>query len=343
MAVWLVRAGSRGEREDLALENNIAVIGWGELGDLSDIDSREALLARLQATYPDAKPKTLQNWASQIWPFVSGMQPGDLVALPLKQRPAVAFGEVTGGYQYRPDLPPDARQTRQVRWIKETPRTALDKDLLYSLGAFMTVCRIQRNNAEQRILALLQGKASPVPTPGVPREEDASDESAEVNLEEVALDQIQRFITQRFKGHRLTDLVAAVLTAQGFKVRVSPEGPDGGVDILAGSGELGFDEPRIAVQVKSGDAPVDVKAVRELQGAMSNFGASLGLFVSWGGFKASVNKEVARLFFQIRLWGPDELMREVLRHYDSLPDELQAELPLKRIWILVPPSEDELP
>lgn len=346
MAVWLVRAGSRGEREDLALEKNIAVIGWDELGDLSDIETREALLARLEAAYPDAKRKTLQNWSSQIWPFIKEMQPGDLVALPLKQRPVVAFGKVTGGYQYLSDLPPGARHTRPVKWIKEIPRSVIDQDLLYSLGAFMTVCRIQRNNAEERIRALLEGKASPIPpvAPVVSLEaEDASDERVEANLEEIALDQIQRFITQRFKGHRLTDLVAAVLTAQGFKVRVAPEGPDGGVDILAGSGQLGFDEPRIAVQVKSGDAPVDVKAVRELQGAIKSFQASQGLFVSWGGFKSSVNKEVARLFFEIRLWGPDELMREVLQHYDSLPDELQAELPLKRIWVLVPPAEEQTP
>ena len=158
----------------------------------------------------------------------------------------------------------------------------------------------------------------------------------ETDIEQVALDQIRRFIQRRFKGHRLADLVAAVLTAQGFKVWVAPEGPDGGVDILAGSGELGFDGPRIAVQVKSGDVPVDVKAVRELQGAMKNFQASHGLFVSWGGFKSSVAREAGRSFFEIRLWGPDELMREVLRLYERLPEDLQATLPLKRIWALVP-------
>ncbi len=342
MALWLVRAGARGEREDFALEKNLAVIGWEKLDDLSGIESREALLKKMEAAYPDAKRKTLLNWASQIWLFIKEMQPDDLVALPLKQRRAVTIGRVTGAYQYRPDLPPDARHTRPVEWIKEIPRSAMDQDLLYSFGAFMTVCRIQRNNAEERIQALLEGKTAPFPRMVSAEKEEATDERMEANLEEIALDQIQRFISQRFKGHRLTGLVAAVLTAQGFKVQVAPEGPDGGVDILAGSGELGFDKPRIAVQVKSGDAPVDIKAVRELQGAMKNFQASQGLFVSWGGFKSSVSREAARLFFEIRLWGPDELMREVLRHYEQLPDEIQAELPLKRIWMLVPPSEEAL-
>ncbi|KHG64406.1 restriction endonuclease, partial [Thermus sp. 2.9] len=122
---------------------------------------------------------------------------------------------------------------------------------------------------------------------------------------------------------------------------ISPEGPDGGVDILAGSGELGFDRPRIAVQVKSTDSPVDIKTVRELQGAMKNYQADHGLFVSWGGFKQSVDKEKARLFFEIRLWDSDDLLREILRFYEKLPEDLQAELPLKRIWVLVSPPEGE--
>ena len=160
------------------------------------------------------------------------------------------------------------------------------------------------------------------------------------DLEELALDQIRKFISTRFKGHRLTDLVEAILVAQGYKVRKSPEGPDSGVDILAGSGELGFDKPRIAVQVKSGDAPTDVKTVRELQGAMKNLQAEHGLFVSWSGFKSSVGKEIARLFFEIRLWSSEDLLREVFRLYEKLPEEIQAELPLKRIWILVPTAEE---
>ncbi len=37
MSVRLVRAGRRGEREEVALSNNIATIGWEELLDLSKI------------------------------------------------------------------------------------------------------------------------------------------------------------------------------------------------------------------------------------------------------------------------------------------------------------------
>lgn len=332
MALWLVRAGSQGEREDFAIRENVAVIGWEELGDLSGIVSQEELLELLRRTYPNVKEKTLLNWRSQIWRFVKEMKEGDLVALPLKGRPFIAFGRVVGPYKYRPDFPPDARHTRPVKWEKEIPRTEIETDLLYSFGAFMTVCRIQRNNAEERVLGLLKGKSAP-------SREDDKTETLTVNLEELALDQIRDYISRRFKGHRLTDLVAAILTAKGYKVHVAPKGPDGGIDILAGSGELGFGRPRIAVQVKSGDTPVDVKDIRELQGAMKNFQAEHGLFVSWAGFNQKVEREKYRIFFEIRLWSSEDLLKEIFSLYDKLPAELQAELPLKRIWVLVPTSE----
>jgi hypothetical protein len=63
---------------------------------------------------------------------------GDLVALPLKSAPAVAFGRVTGGYRFDPDAPDEVRHERQVQWIREdVPRSEIDQELLYSLGAFM--------------------------------------------------------------------------------------------------------------------------------------------------------------------------------------------------------------
>jgi restriction system protein len=135
-------------------------------------------------------------------------------------------------------------------------------------------------------------------------------------------------------------LVGEILRAEGFVTNVSPAGPDGGVDILAGQGSMGFDGAMLAVQVKSGDQQVDAPTLRELQGVMSNFGATRGLMVSWGGFKKSARAEARRLFFQIRLWDSDVLIDKVTEVYERLPEETKAELPLRRIWTLVPEETD---
>jgi restriction system protein len=117
---------------------------------------------------------------------------------------------------------------------------------------------------------------------------------------------------------------------------VSPPGADGGADIVAGQGSMGFDRPRLCVQVKSGHLPESVNILRELQGVMKNLGAEQGLLVSWGGFKDSVYKEARSLFFEIRLWDADQLLDALSANYERLSKEIQAELPLKRVWTFVP-------
>jgi restriction system protein len=122
------------------------------------------------------------------------------------------------------------------------------------------------------------------------------------DLERVARDAIAKIVGRRFRGHDLERLVEAILLADGYTVDRTRAGADGGADILAGRGDLGFDAPRVCVQVKSSDYPEDVGTIRQLQGALKNFGADYGLFVSWGGFKSSVYSEGRRSFFQVRLW-----------------------------------------
>ena len=48
---------------------------------------------------------------------------------------------------------------------------------------------------------------------------------------------------------------SCALSAEGYITEFSAPGPDGGVDILAGGGTLGFQEPRLCVQVKSSQSP----------------------------------------------------------------------------------------
>lgn len=339
MTIWLIRAGRYGEREDFAFKNQVAVIGWSELPDLSGVKKREQLAILLEEHYPDDKLKTRLNWESQIWPFISEIKIGDMVAMPLKHRAIIAFGEITSDYRYEPDNNEGYRHTRSVKWSKEIARNQFDQDLLYSLGSAMTICKITRNDAENRIKAILAGKK--LPPPAGPKKPDGGDGVEEIrDLAQDARDQISQAIMQKFKGHGLARLTGAVLEAQGYQVRVSPPGQDGGVDILAGRGSLGFDSPRLIVQVKSQGSPVDVNVLRALNGIMNNYGADSGLIVAWGGYQGKVESESVHQYFKIRLWDADDLVQMIQENYDNLPEDIQADLPLKRIWILVPEDEE---
>ena len=104
---------------------------------------------------------------------------------------------------------------------------------------------------------------------------------------------------------------------------------------------MGFGRPRIAVQVKSGDQPIDRPTLDQLIGTMQKVQADQGLLVSWSGFKSSVDRETPTEFFRVRLWDQKALIDQLLEHYEKLDEDIRAEVPLKRIWTVTEAEEPE--
>ena len=337
MALWVVRCGGDGSFEQEALAESIVGIGWGKLGDLSKVGTREEVQEVYAKTHPDESIKSQQNQVAQVFAFRSRIAKGDLVALPLKNSPSIAFGRIKGEYKFTPDAHGFVKHQRSVEWIKEIPRSSMDQDLLFSFGAFLTVFQVRRNDAEVRVQALLSGVRPPMPESpkNIVSEED--EELVEnFDIEQFSRDQIRKVIEQKYSGHALAILVGEILKAEGFTVLVSPAGPDGGVDVLAGSGVTGFEDPKIAVQVKSGSIVVDAPTLRELQGTMTNFGASNGLVVSWGGFNQAAIKDARKSFLSLHTWNSDDIINHVTANWEKLPEEIRATLRLKQIWTTLP-------
>lgn len=339
MTIWVARAGRYGERENFALEKGLALIGWEELGDLSSCETKDEISNKLIQYDPNAKAGTISNHASQIWNFIHKMKKGDIFAIPLKTRPAIAIGTIIGDYKFIKEHPTDAQHTRAVEWIGEPiPRNRFEQDLLYSFGSALTVFTVKRNNAEERIKAILDGRTYTLPHGN--SEEDESLNDLTLDISRYSSDQIVDFIGRRFSGHKMETLISAILRAKGFTVLENEKkGSDGGADILAGKGEMGFDSPRLCVQVKSSDRAIDSKDYDELKGVMQKFGADFGLFVSWGGFKSTVINESRRDFYKIRLWSGDDIVKELQSVYNKLPETVQAEVPLQQIWSIIPDSD----
>jgi restriction system protein len=337
MTVWAVRAGKLGEGESFALENTCLVAGWESVGDLSGVTGREEIRRMVGAAHPEASPGLLANWAGQLLAFRTEIKKGDLVILPRKGTGTLAIGEATDGYRFQADAPPFARHQQKCRWLDTAfPRSRLDQDILFSLGSILTVFKVRRSDAEKRIRMLLTAKPAMIETP--PQDVWKSEDR---DFRTNALDQIRSRITQRFKGHKLAGLVEAVLRARGYETRQSPPGPDGGVDIIATRGFFGGEDAKLVVQVKSDDRPTDAPTVRQLIGVMDKFGAQRGLFVSWSGFKTSVDREFERDFFRLQFWNGDKLMEEIFRSYDAFDETLKAQLPLERIFVLLPDEDLE--
>ena len=340
MALWLIRAGKYGQSEQKYLQENRVNLRWGNLNsDLRQVPSRDEIKSLLREQMPEATEGKIANGAGQVWAFARSMNVGDWFVLPSKLKRVVHVGKIASELKYADDL----GNYREVEWLEtDVPRSNFDQDLLYSFGAFMTYCQIHRNDAEARVKQMAQNgwQSSRPQTPKPVSDAENGEDTAAIDIETMARDQIARLIMAQFKGHGLAQLVDALLRAQGYTTFVSPEGPDKGIDILAAPGPLGFGDPRICVQVKSGSSPLDRPTLDQLIGTMQNVQAQQGLLVSWGGFKSSVEKEKAQQFFRVRLWDQDELIDQILEHYEKLDEDLRTDLPLKRIWTIAEPEEE---
>jgi restriction system protein len=331
--VWTVKAGRHGEREERCLNHGVVGGGWEQIPDLSTALSRDAVNKICEESAPGWSASTRSNYVGQLWSLRERMQVGELVVLPLKTTGTIAVGRVTGPYQCRDDLGEELRHVRPVKWLKtDVARDSFDQDLLYSFGAFLTVGRVRRDQAEERVLAAISG-ASPSPTSTIAMDADPLDAESAIDPAALAREQIRQRISQTIAGHDLADLVGAIFDARGFSVTSSPPGADGGIDLLIGSGATGRESPRIVGQVKTGQAGVE--EYRAILGLKESLKADQGLLVAWGGFKGNVKREARQQHFSMVLWDADDLLDALFTIYDNLREDMRSRLPLKRAWTLV--------
>ena len=118
MAVWIVRGGNNGEAEATALENNLLLIGWPALGDITGVLSKEEMRDVLQRSYPEFPSGRVANNATSLWYFRDSIGIGDLIVMPRKGQKTVVVGEVSGGYAYRPEFG-SYPNVREVIWRKQ--------------------------------------------------------------------------------------------------------------------------------------------------------------------------------------------------------------------------------
>jgi restriction system protein len=162
-----------------------------------------------------------------LFRFLFEIKIGDIVVYPSKQNRQVNIGRIEGDYQYAPDANASYPNMRAVQWVTSVPRTTFSQGALYEIGSAMSFFQV-RNYADEYIAAL-EGKPIPIAKPG----EDETVAYVVEDIEQTVRDFILKRLAQQLKGHPLAHFVAHLLQAMGYRTRVSPEGPDGGIDIIA--------------------------------------------------------------------------------------------------------------
>lgn len=330
ITVWGIRGGREGEAEFLFEKENVAAMGWKEMGDLSSLKTRDDFKRRYEEVFPHVKSGTVPLHAGMLYRFVREIKNGDIIILPLKlKKPKeVWIGKVLAEYKYNPEV--IFPHIRKVEWVKKCPRTKFSQGALYEIGAAMTFFQVK--NYADEFLAAMEGKEIVDTTA-----EDIESVGLVVdNIEQQSRDFILKQITQKFKGHNFAEFVGHILSLMGYKIKVSEPGPDRGIDIVAYKDDLGVSPPTIFVQVKSSDKESNEAEVAQLYGRVTD--KDFSLFVSLSGF----NKHAYDFAFgkrNLRLIDGDEFVDLIYKYYDKIDGKYKAVIPLKKLYIPELPSE----
>ena len=217
--VWMCRGGQEGEFEEYLVEAGLTGSGWAEVPDLSSAQSYHEVRSTVANAYPEASRRAVGNWSGQLWSLRNLMSEGDLVLMPRKGQGSVAIGVITGPYRFDGSAQPGYRHLRPVSWrASDIPKTSFGPDLRRSLGTYMTICEISREDVAARVDALASGKPDPRFVEAEPGGDDVGGDDVEV----AGSVSIQELIRTRFPDHDLAALVEAVLQANGYETRLSP-------------------------------------------------------------------------------------------------------------------------
>lgn len=329
-AMWMVRAGEGGFRFEEFKTESLVSIGWHEVGDMSHFKTRPEFTRAVEQHLPGAKTAQVAASAGQTYRFVREMGLGDRVVSYDPSERIYLVGEVISGYEYRPERSPEHPNIRRVRWLGQVARDALSVSARNSLGSISTLFLIPAPVAAE-IESLLVGAAAKSRTPSATELIEPAE--AVDDLYKDVQSKGFEFIKDRVNAldwDEMQELVAGLLRAMGYKTRISPSGSDRGKDIVASPDGLGFEDPRIVVEVKHRAAAMGSQEIRSFLGGRHD--NDKGLYVSTGGFTKDARYEAERGRIPVTLMDLDDLVKSLLEHYEKLDVEMQRLIPLRKLY-----------
>lgn len=326
-SLWGIHAGKTGDAETLFLTENRVALGFAAAGDLTGLPAnRDDFKERVRECFPNYKPGRVPITAGQLYRFIHELKIGDWIVYPSKHDKQIHIGEVIGKYQFNKTLKPNYHHHREIKWFGKFPRTRFSQGALYEIGSALSFFQVK--NYADEFIAAVEGQIPEI----ADTEDDETVALVAEDIEQQTADFIIKAIAKELKGKALEYFVAHLLQRMGYRTRVSPEGTDGGIDIIAHRDELGFEPPIIKVQVKSSEGNVGAPEVQALNGNVRENNGEYGLLVTIAGFTADA-KRFANAQTNLRLVDGDELVKLILQHYDNFDAQYKALIPLKRIFI----------
>lgn len=326
---WMIRSGRRGsEHVEEFLKAGQIGVGFIPVS-LADKTDKAAIRAEVEKVHPDESKPKLDVRAAQLHRFRNVIAPGDTVVTFDSDARLYHLGKIAGDYFFvaGEELP----HRRPVKWTGSVSRDVLNVSTRNTLGAIATIFSLE-GDARHELAARAAQPQPPVPDPKLKIEIEDYFHETERKATELIADTLSRLDEEE-----LPELVAALLRATGYYVRMGSPGADRGVDLYASPDPWMAKEPHIKVQVKHRTSAMGGPEVRNFIGTLQV--GDTGIYVSTGGFTKDARYEAERSSRPLSLVDRDELIALYLSHYEKLDADVQTMLPVKRVYLPVTGTE----
>jgi restriction system protein len=331
MPMWMVRAGEAGFRFEDFKAGSYVSIGWAEMGDLSGLKSREDFGTAVAHTYPTMRKAQAAASTGQPFRFVREIKLGDTVVTYDRSERTYLVGTVKSEYEFAPGESAEQPNIRRVNWRGNVDRDDLSVTARNSLGAIATLFQVPAEVAIEMEQLLVGARPVVSPAIEVPLTGNVDEQVSDLyrDVQGKGFEFIKDKVNQ-LDWEEMQELVAGLLRAMGYKTRISPSGSDRGKDIVASPDGLGFEDPRIVVEVKHRNSSMGSQEIRSFLGGRHE--NDKGLYVSTGGFTKDARYEAERGRIPVTLMDLDDLVKALLEHYERMDIDMQRLIPLRKVY-----------
>ena len=95
-------------------KKSVALLGWGEIGNLNVFDSKDEIKQKMKEVYGDTS--SYKNSAHATWQFAHDMKPGDVIFVKKGIYEILGRGVVTSEYEYDEERTDEFSNVRHVKW-----------------------------------------------------------------------------------------------------------------------------------------------------------------------------------------------------------------------------------
>lgn len=114
---WIYAPGEGSALWEEFYNSGIMAIAWGEIGDLRDFESKDAMQLKMKEVFDSQL--TYKNAAHATWQFVNEMKVGDVIFVKKGMHKIIGRGIVTSDYEFDGERSDDYKNFRKVNWTNK--------------------------------------------------------------------------------------------------------------------------------------------------------------------------------------------------------------------------------